>query len=204
MTFWERVKTALSENDLTEADLSRELNLTQASITGWKVKGSIPRADIACKTAKLLNTSVEYLIDGKQQVITNGKNNYIVPILNQELSAGKGDLLPDSDFIKGLISVPSYLREYGENLAGLFVHGDSMQPTLNNGDLVICTSLGWDNEEGLYAIRLNGNGYIKRIQVGAGKIYISSDNPKYKTIEEPIDSEYLEIIGKVVLIIKKA
>ena len=204
MTFWERVKTALSENDLTEADLSRELNLTQASITGWKVKGSIPRADIACKTAKLLNTSVEYLIDGKQQVITNGKNNYIVPILNQELSAGKGELLPDSDFIKGLISVPSYLREYGENLAGLFVHGDSMQPTLNNGDLVICTSLGWDNEEGLYAIRLNGNGYIKRIQVGAGKIYISSDNPKYKTIEEPIDSEYLEIIGKVVLIIKKA
>lgn len=203
MTFWERVKSALSENDLTEADLSRELNLTQASITGWKVKGSIPRADIACKTAKLLNTSVEYLIDGKQQIITNGKNNYIVPILNQELSAGKGVLLPDSDFIKGLISVPSYLREYGENLAGLFVHGDSMQPTLNNGDLVICTSLGWDNEEGLYAIRLNGNGYIKRIQVGAGKIYISSDNPKYKTIEESIDSECLEIIGKVVLIIKK-
>lgn len=204
MTFWERVKSALSENDLTEADLSRELNLTQASITGWKVKGSIPRADIACKTAKLLNTSVEYLIDGKQQIITNGESNYIVPILNQELSAGKGDLLPDSDFIKGLISVPSYLREYGENLAGLFVHGDSMQPTLNNGDLVICTSLGWDNEEGLYAIRLNGNGYIKRIQVGAGKIYISSDNPKYKTIEESIDSECLEIIGKVVLIIKKA
>ena len=204
MTFWERVKTALSENNLTEADLSRELNLTQASITGWKFKGSIPRADIACKTAKLLNTSVEYLIDGKQQIITNGENSYIVPILNQELSAGKGDLLPDSDFIKGLISVPSYLREYGENLAGLFVHGDSMQPTLNNGDLVICTSLGWDNEEGLYAIRLNGNGYIKRIQVGAGKIYISSDNPKYKTIEESIDSECLEIIGKVVLIIKKA
>lgn len=204
MTFWERVKTALSENDLTEADLSRELNLTQASITGWKVKGSIPRADIACKTAKLLNTSVEYLIDGKQRIITGGKNNYIVPILNQELSAGKGELLPDSDFIKGLVSLPSFLREYGENLAGLFVHGDSMQPTLNNGDLVVCTSLGWDNEEGLYAIRLNGNGYIKRIQVGAGKIYISSDNPKYKTIEESIDSECLEIIGKVVLIIKKA
>ncbi len=204
MTFWERVKTALSENDLTEADLSRELNLTQASITGWKVKGSIPRADIACKTAKLLNTSVEYLIDGKQRIITSGKNNYIVPILNQELSAGKGELLPDSDFIKGLVSLPSFLREYGENLAGLFVHGDSMQPTLNNGDLVVCTSLGWDNEEGLYAIRLNGNGYIKRIQVGAGKIYISSDNPKYKTIEESIDSECLEIIGKVVLIIKKA
>ena len=204
MTFWERVKTALSENDLTEADLSRELNLTQASITGWKVKGSIPRADIACKTARLLNTSVEYLIDGKQRIITGGKNSYIVPILNQELSAGKGELLPESDFIKGLVSLPSFLREYGENLAGLFVHGDSMQPTLNNGDLVVCTSLGWDNEEGLYAIRLNGNGYIKRIQVGAGKIYISSDNPKYKTIEESIESENLEIIGKVVLIIKKA
>ena len=55
--------------------------------------------------------------------------------------------------------------------------------------MVVCSSLGWDNAEGLYAIRFNGNGYGQRIQVGAGKIIIRSDNPKYPQIEEPIGSD---------------
>ena len=202
MTFWQRVESALYENKIKEAELCRRIGLAQASMNGWKTRGSIPRADIAVKTAEVLNTTVEYLISGKQP--KDSKNSFVVPILNQELSAGKGEILPEEDFIKGLIKVPSFLREYGSNLAGIYVHGDSMEPTLKNGDLVICSSSGWDNSEGLYAIRLNGNGYVKRIQVGAGKIIIISDNKKYAQIEEPIESDAISIIGKVLLIVKKS
>ena len=186
MTFWERLESALSENDCTMADLGRKIQIAPTVIFSWKTRGSIPRADIACKAAKALNTTVEYLINGTETEIINNRSRstFVVPVLNQELSAGKGDLLPEDDFVKGLIELPSFLREYGKNIAGLYVHGDSMSPTLENGDLVICNSLGWDNEEGLYAIRFNGNGYVKRIQVGAGKIIITSDNSKYKPIEE--------------------
>ena len=206
MTFWERLESALNDNNCTMADLGRKIQLSPTVIFSWKTRGSIPRADIACKTAKALNTTVEYLIEGTETEIIDGKtkNTFLVPVLNQELSAGKGDILPEEDFIQALVKLPAFLREYGENLAGLYVHGDSMEPTLKNGDLVICNSLGWDNEEGLYAVRFNGNGYIKRIQVGAGKIIISSDNPKYKPIEEPIESDNFEVIGKVLLILSKS
>ena len=126
MTFWERVEKALKENHITEAELSRRIGFTQAGINGWKVKGAIPRADIAIKTANVLHTTVEYLINGTPN--TNNSisgNTYLVPVLNQELSAGHGDLLPEQDVIQGLVPVPNWLRkQYGQNLASLYVHGD--------------------------------------------------------------------------------
>ena len=204
MTFWERLESALSENDCTMADLGRKIQLSPTVINSWKTRGSIPRADIACKTAKALNTTVEYLIDGTIDTKNiNSAKTFLVPILNQELSAGHGELFPDNDVVEGLLSLPVWLRKaYGNNLGALHVHGDSMQPTLKEGDMVVCDSLGWDKSDGLFAIRLNGNGYVKRLQVVSGKILIKSDNPNYDTITEPLENDEISIIGKVRLVIK--
>ena len=62
-------ETALTKVDgqlhhCTMADLGRKIQLSPTVINSWKTRGSIPRADIACKTAKALHTTVEYLIDG--------------------------------------------------------------------------------------------------------------------------------------------
>ena len=201
MTFWDRVEQALSENKITEAELSRRIGFSQAGINGWKTKGSLPRADIALKTAKVLKTSVEYLITGNQNINISNLNTFLVPVLDQQLSAGKGDILPEEDIIKGFLEIPKYLtQEYGNNLAAIYVHGDSMEPTLHNGDIVVTTSLGWDSSEGLYAIRMNGDGFVKRLQIGNEKILVISDNPKYKTVEVSKDSEWFEVIGRVVFI----
>lgn len=127
MSFWERLESALQENNITEAQLSRLLGINQSSIVGWKYRGSLPRADVAVKTAKILKTTVEYLIDGKPVELQNKHNLFLVPVLDQQLSAGKGDILPDDDIIQGLIELPAFLREYKDNVACLYVHGDSMQ-----------------------------------------------------------------------------
>lgn len=63
MTFFDRVQELLLQHGMTSADLSRAIGISQASINGWK-NGSLPRADAAYKTAQLLNTSVEYLVNG--------------------------------------------------------------------------------------------------------------------------------------------
>ena len=200
MTFWERVESALNDNNISEAELSRRIGLNQSSINAWKIRGSIPRADIACKTAHILNTTVEYLMNGDRSKIinTDTKNTFLVPVLNQELSAGNGSILPEKDEIKALIELPSVFRQFGENIAALYVNGDSMEPTLKNGTLVVITPDGWDQGEGLYGVELNGCGYVKRIQAVGNKILIISDNPKYKTIEEPINSQNFKIIGRVI------
>ena len=194
MDFYEKVKSLVKSNTtFTLRAFIESLGINYDSYNGQKRYNNLPRADEVVKIAKGLNVSLDYLLVGDEK-----PNKCIVPILDQELSAGNGCLVPENDAAKGLLELPRSLRaEYGDNLSALYVKGDSMEPTLRNGDLIVCDSLGWDSGEGLYAVRLNGKGYVKRIQVGNGKILIKSDNPKYDTIEEPIESQNLQIIGKV-------
>ena len=127
---------------------------------------------------------------------TFGNGAFRIPVLDQSLSAGKGQLLPDSDVSTGYIAVPKELKRYGNNLTALYVNGDSMEPTLQRGDLIVCDSCGWDGE-GIYALRMDGCGYVKRLARKPGKIVIISDNPKYEAWEEPAESQAIDIIGRV-------
>jgi phage repressor protein C with HTH and peptisase S24 domain len=121
---------------------------------------------------------------------------FVVPLLEQRLSAGSGSYLPEKDEAKALIHVPSYLARYGDQIRALEVDGDSMYPTLHRGDMVVCDSCGWSGE-GVYAVRMNGKGFVKRVTQKPGKVVLLSDNPKYPALEEPAESQDIEIVGRV-------
>ena len=99
------------------------------------------------------------------------------------------------------MEVPRYLKQYGEKLGLLYVDGDSMEPTLRRGDLVLCDSCGYDGE-GVYVLMRDGDSYVKRVYKDSGKFVIKSDNPMYPTKEEPLESENLGIVGRVHYVIK--
>jgi phage repressor protein C with HTH and peptisase S24 domain len=124
------------------------------------------------------------------------QDSFVVPLMDQRLSAGPGDYVPDEDEVKALIRVPRYMARYGEHIAALTVDGDSMEPTLHRGDMVVCDSMGWSGE-GIYAVRISGDGFVKRLTKAPGKIVIISDNPKYPVREEPEESRDLQVIGRV-------
>lgn len=195
MTFSERLENFIRSNKMTGRDLARKMGVTTGTVSGWR-SGAYPSADKAVKIAEIFDTSVEYLISGTER---DKKGTFTIPLLDQELSAGKGDFLPEDDIIKGFVRIPeSLMRAYGTGLAAMTVRGDSMEPTLHNGDIVVSTSLGWDSSEGIYAIRMNGMGYVKRLQMGDGEILVKSDNPNYSTVKVKFDSENFEVIGKIV------
>jgi transcriptional regulator with XRE-family HTH domain len=124
------------------------------------------------------------------------EGSFVIPLLDQRLSAGLGTALPAADEARALIRVPKYLAQYGENVAALEVDGDSMEPTLHRGDMVVCDSCGWSGE-GIYAVRMGGSGFVKRITKRPGKVVVLSDNPKYPPQEESEGSEDFAIIGRV-------
>ncbi|WP_346352157.1 S24 family peptidase [Oceanimonas sp. AH20CE76] len=75
----------------------------------------------------------------------------------------------------------------GKRLAVLKVQGDSMSPTLEDGDTPLVEMLPEDAVENLpdsvYVLRLNGQLLIKRLQSDLmGGLYIKSDNPAYREI----------------------
>lgn len=198
----EHGRKGISRNVLLALGTEFNINAT------WVLTGEgdmfLPRQISAFKTAEqTINSVNEALIKNAgsiDETITPpqklNQNDFVVPILDQSLSAGKGQLLPDDDNPIGYIAVPKELKRYGNKLAAIYVNGDSMEPTLQRGDLVVCDSCGWDGD-GIYALRMDGCGYVKRLARKPGKLVVISDNPKYETWEETIESEAVSIIGRV-------
>lgn len=198
MIFWENVKLLIKNKNLTQEKLCNNCNISLKTFVSWIHNERLPDVEQATRIAHELGTTVEYLVSGKD---TPAKSNFYVPFLRQKLSAGKGTEIVSTEQPESWIQVSEKLKRFEGHLAAMQVKGDSMEPTIHDGDIVVCDNLGYDNEEGIYVVYLNGTGLIKRIQIGARQIYIISDNPKYRTIEEPSDSDNAQIAGKVRAII---
>ena len=198
----EHGRKGISRNVLLALGTEFNINAT------WVLTGEgdmfLPRQISAFKTAEqTINSVNEALIKNAESIdetITPpqelNQNDFVVPILDQSLSAGKGQLLPDDDNPIGYIAVPKELKRYGNKLAAIYVNGDSMEPTLQRGDLVVCDSCGWDGD-GIYALRMDGCGYVKRLARKPGKLVVITDNPIYETWQETTESEAVSIVGRV-------
>ena len=86
------------------------------------------------------------------------------------------------------------------NIKMLRVQGDSMMPTINDGDWVwVDISNNFISSDGMYLIRMATGLAVKRLQSGLSNIVIKSDNPTYSDISADIGE--INIIGKVVYIL---
>ena len=66
MTFYDRCEMLANEKKIPFSEIASQAGVTGSAITSWKKNDSFPKADVAVKVAKCLNTSVEYLVTGKE------------------------------------------------------------------------------------------------------------------------------------------
>lgn len=86
------------------------------------------------------------------------------------------------------------------NIKMLRVQGDSMQPTINEGDWVwVDTSNNFISSDGMYLIKMHTGLAVKRLQSGLSNIVIKSDNASYSDITADVGE--VQIVGKVVYIL---
>lgn len=91
-----------------------------------------------------------------------------------------------------------------EDIRIFVTRGDSMQPTVNDGDLVWADiSVKKPSVDGLYLFSIQGDVFVKRLAVNtfAHTATILSDNALYPPIYIN-DPEKLEVLGKVISICK--
>jgi phage repressor protein C with HTH and peptisase S24 domain len=118
----------------------------------------------------------------------------VIPFLeDQAISAGPGADLDEGDNPTRYIRAPEYLARYPD-LAMLPVRGDSMDPTLHDGDLVVCDGGGWDGD-GIYVIKSEEKAFVKRVLFTPDGYQVISDNKMYPTYGAR--NENLAIVGKV-------
>jgi len=65
MDFWNRLKEEIKERDLSQDWVARKLKVPIGTFKNWLLRQTYPDAKEAVEIARLLNTSVEYLVFGK-------------------------------------------------------------------------------------------------------------------------------------------
>ena len=143
---------------------------------------------------------------GEGEVLPDKGEYLYVPLYQVEAAAGHGHNVLGEEIIDFLAFknwwVRTELKSNPGDLAVIFVQGDSMEPTLSDGDVVLVDrSRNQLTGEGMYVFRMENMLFIKRLQViGAGLLHALSDNPAYKALEfRPSDvDQNFSIIGRVV------
>lgn len=124
-----------------------------------------------------------------------------IPQVADQISAGAG-VVPYNNVELRVAFRRDWIKRKGDprNMSLIKVVGDSMEPTLLSGDLVLVDHgrTRVDPQGGIYAIAIDHEIMIKRIQPlhFMGTLKIISDNKRYGAIDADADS--LNINGKVI------
>jgi phage repressor protein C with HTH and peptisase S24 domain len=125
-----------------------------------------------------------------------------IPRLEVGASAG-GGAADRSERALGRIGFdPQWLRRLGVDPAHaslIRVEGDSMVPTLSDGDEILVDGSGKAGRlrDGLYVLRLEGALLVKRLAVSPAGLSILSDNPAYPRWAG-CDPAEVDVVGRVV------
>lgn len=200
-----RLKVARQVRKMGQSELAKKIGVTNVTLSKWEQGHTAPTADIIEKIAKVLDCPPGWLFAGKtnreKYISENFEDYVIVPQVAGEISAGYG-LAPDNVIEMRIAFRKEWIQRKGDpkDMALIRVRGDSMDPTLLSGDLVLVdrSRISVDPQGGIYAIAIDGQIMLKRIQLlwPAQKVKIISDNPRYETIE--VESTQVKINGKVV------
>lgn len=200
------------------ASLSRLLGRNSAYIQQF-IKRGVPRkldeddrrilADYFGVPQKMLGGPTEEAPRSVRSVeasaVRRGSELVMVPYMNAMASAGPGALASDERVTARLAFRHDWLRELtGGSPSGLSVitvTGDSMSPTLSDGDdILVDASDGADRlRDGIYVLRIEDMLNVKRLAMNptGGGFEIRSDNSAYPTWRD-CDPETVSIIGRVI------
>lgn len=78
MDFWERLKDAIKDKDLTQEWIARKIRVPIGTFKNWLTRKTYPDAQQIVDIAKLLGTSAEYLVTGAERGILDEEERRMI------------------------------------------------------------------------------------------------------------------------------
>jgi hypothetical protein len=124
--FWDRIKRRLNKIDKPDIWLIRNANLGKTAIINGQTKKTTPSVDIAYRCAKVLETTVEELVDGEtgaeyvRRIVRNAGGAWEPPDRIADIVQGLS-LLDDRelDIIRGAVSAAVAGNKKGTEMDGV-------------------------------------------------------------------------------------
>ncbi|EFS25292.1 MULTISPECIES: XRE family transcriptional regulator [Fusobacterium] len=209
MTIGERIKKKREELKLSQEQL--------AEIMGYKSKTSIHKAEQGItdlpqskiiEFARALKTTPSYLMGWEEKIeksnaVILDKSQFIYVPVYGKASAGNGYINMDTVLYDKLI----HINGYSHDSFLIEVSGDSMEPTILDGEFVLVDPTRTEICEGkIYVITYNNETYIKMIEKHEEDeiVLLKSVNQKYRDkVIKKEEFENVKIEGRVVKVISE-
>lgn len=191
------IKHYMNNNNVRPTDICGTLNIPMPTFSDWINAKTYPRIDKIELMANYFGISKSDLVE-EHGASTSSSRGVIINVLGR-VAAG----IP-IEAIENIIDTEEITEEMASTgtYFGLRIKGDSMEPRMCNGDVVIVRQQD-DAESGDVVIAMvNGDdATCKRLRKYRDGIELVSNNPAYAPMffsNEDIETKPVKIIGKVV------
>ena len=190
------ISNLLLKRGKNQKDLCDNLGFSPASVSSWVNGTRIPKEGNIVLMAAYLDCSVDDIeLDPKE---AHRKRSFSIPVYAR---VGAGPPLEASEEIIDREEISERMASLG-SFYGLRISGDSMEPRIVRGDVVIVRKQDTADDGDIVIAIVNQNDAVcKRLKKYKGGIALVSNNPMYEpmyfTITDTQDIP-VRIIGKVV------
>ncbi len=201
--FGKQIKSLRKENKMSQAELAKQLNVTQQAIGKWETGKSTPDTDTLKRLSEIFNTSIDFLLGLESSV--SSQPSFPFEVEYDDVGFG----IPVIGTVRAGYNALAYNDDYGVEYANvrnpdeyfyLIVRGDSMEPRIKDGDLALVHRQPTLNDGDLGVIVYGDNeGTLKKYSRKGNTIILSPFNPDYEPkIISGEDLNNVYIAGKVV------
>lgn len=194
----DRLLSAILESEKSYQTLSSETGIPKSTIqryaTGNTGKMDVDLIQTLCVA---LHKDPSVILGWRSPEHTSNSDAVVIPVLGR---VAAGIPLTAAEYIIDTEEISEAMAADGEYF-GLQVKGDSMEPRIRNGDVVIVRKQSDADDGDLVIALINGDdAVVKRLKKYKDGIGLISNNPAFDPMyfsNAEIDSKPVEIIGKV-------
>lgn len=173
--FQKNLKRFMTSYGLTQVALAKQMGIRSSTISQWLHGVTEPRGKHLEMLANIFNCYKSDLMDDKSRVSAKD-----IPIYDP-VSCGKGAFIDEN--VIDYISLPSNWININSQYFANEAEGDSMEPLIKHGELLIFEKTDVVPVGRIGAFSLNGEYYCKRLKrYKDGSLWLFSDNEDYAPI----------------------
>lgn len=197
--FSRNLNTQIAKSGKLQKDIAKELSISPTTFNTWCVGKIMPRMGKVQMLADYFGINKSELVDDQEVFETNKRTTAIrIPVFAR---VAAGLPIEATEEIIDWEEITPQMAAEGDYYA-LRVKGDSMEPRICNGDVVVARQQSDADSGDIVIALINGNDAVcKRLmKYENGTVALFSNNPAYEPMyfsKSEIDDTPVRIIGKV-------
>lgn len=192
-----RIKELRAAGNVKQSDLASAIQVSQAALSGYETGKFQADIDTYKRIAEYFDVSLDYLL-GASPNRTSKPVHTNVPVLGDVAAGIPIEAITD---IVDYEEIDAALARTGE-FFGLRIKGDSMEPRMKEGDVVIVRQQDTADTGDTVVVLVNGDSAtVKKIKYGPDGITLLPTNPAFDPLfysAAEVEQLPVRVIGRVV------